>query len=241
MLQHTRGIVLHQIKYSDNSLIVYIYTQAFGRLAFLVNGAYSKKARISAKLLQPLYLVELVADYKNTRNIQRIRELNPFFHFAEIPYNIFKRTIAIFLAEVVYKTVREEEKNTALFDFLFHAIQYLDLSNQNITDFHLLFLLRLSKHLGLYPRNNFSAQLPVFDMLAGEFCSHEPQHQHFLGKELSPLFFRLLNHPIDKSLTIALNKHKRGILLDKTLEYFALHIEGIGKIKSLVVLKDVFG
>ena len=59
----------------------------------------------------------------------------------------------MFISELLYKTLKEEEANPALFDFLINAIQLLDIKDEGIQNFHLVFLLHYMKYLGIYPFN----------------------------------------------------------------------------------------
>jgi DNA repair protein RecO (recombination protein O) len=137
--QKTRGIVLQQIKYSDSQIIAHIYTEQFGRQAFMFRRAKSKKSGNSLNFLQPLFLLEIEAQIKDKRQIQRARELRNYPHFNNIPFDITKSSIAIFLAEILSRVLKEEEANAELFNFLYHSVLLLDEEKEHFANFHLLF------------------------------------------------------------------------------------------------------
>ena len=108
MLHKTSGIILHTVKYSETSLIVKIYTRDFGLQSYMVTGVRSKKSKNKASLFQPLALVELEVSNTNKGSLQRISEINILHPYSDIPYNIVKSSIAIFLNEILYKAIKEE-------------------------------------------------------------------------------------------------------------------------------------
>lgn len=240
MLHKTRGIVLHHIKYSESSIIAYIYTEGFGRQAYLVNRVRGKKKAFKANIFQPLFLLELDVYYKPKRDLQRIKEFRIFLTFKTIPYDVIKSSIVLFLAEILYRTLREEESNPTLFDFLINAIQLFDNSTKGILNFHILFLLQFTKFLGFFPINNFSLINRYLDLKNGTFVTSKPFHPYYLEKDLSQIFSQMLNKKLHEFNSVIFPAGKRGLILEKILEYYQLHIEGLGTVKSLKVLREVF-
>ena len=239
MIHKTRGIVLHQIKYSDNSIIVTIYTELFGRQSYIIKGVHNKKSKIKSNLFQPLYLLEMDAYYKPNKNIQNVKEIQSAYIFSSMPYDIRKSSIALFIAEILYKTLQEHEANKDLFNYLFHSIQLLDLKDDSISNFHLYFLVHLSKYLGFFPNNNYSQEKCYFDLRAGSFMQIKPMHNSCLEKGLSKIFSQLLTFSENQHQEIELSHSERMFLLEKLVEFYSLHHEGVVNIKSLGVLKEV--
>ncbi len=226
MLHKTKGIVLHYIKYGDSSIIAYIYTDIFGRQAFMVNGVRSKKSGIRLNHFQPLSILELDVYYKPNRDIQRIKDLRISMMLHTVHNNIVKSSVALFIAEILYKTLREVEPNKPLFDFIYNSVQVLDLKDDGIENYHLAFLLMLSRYLGIFPVIEDSKN----DMGVSFVLSEEEK------KALTDLYKYSFNN-LEK---IKMGNNVRSSLLDKFVAYFKLHLEGIGTIKSLAVLKEVF-
>jgi DNA repair protein RecO (recombination protein O) len=240
MLHKTRGIALHTIKYGDTSIIAHVYTEGFGRQAYIVKGAYNKKSSIKAALFYPLNLLEMDVYYKPGSNLQKIKEAQNSPIYKHIPFNSQKNAIVVFLSEIIYRTLREEEANPRLFNFILNALQILDLGTKKVADFHLIFLLQLSKFTGFYPLDNYSTTEPIFDLLNGRFVSDAPIHGHFIHFDESKIFSSLINKSFDDLGTIKLSRELRQYLLEKLVEYYRLHIENMGNVKSLQVLKEVF-
>jgi DNA repair protein RecO (recombination protein O) len=241
MIYKTRGIALHTIKYGDTSIVAHVYTEQFGKQAYLVKGARSKNAKVKSNLFYPLNLLEMEVYHKDGSNLQKVKEIHnaPVYH--NLPLNPEKNAIALFLAELLYRTLKEVEQNPRLFEFIFNASQLLDLVSANFSDFHIVFMLQLAKFGGFYPNNNFSDDNQVFDLLNGSFIPSTPLHGHNLFREDGKAFSRLIDITFDKMNTIKLNRNQRQYFLEKLVEFYQLHVEGMSHVKSLKVLKEVFG
>ena len=236
----TRGIVLHHIKYGDTSIIVTIYTEEKGRQSYIVKGSRSQKSKLKANLFQPLYLLDMDIYFRESRSLQGIKEAKHIMPFTDIPYNMNKSTISLFLAEVLYRTLREEEANPTLFEFLVNTIKLLDTEKDGIENFHLVFLVRLIKYLGFMPNENISDSNQIFDMQAGKFVILRPEHKYFLSKEESLIFNKLQNTGFRQLSDLKLNSLQRTTMLDKLLEFYYLHNDKMSEIKSVAVLREVF-
>jgi len=241
MLQTTRGIVFQQLKYSESSVIAKIYTEASGLQSFLIRGVRKKNARIRSAHLQHLTLIELEANLRGNKDIQHLKSLKIAYPFKEIPFDIKKSSIVIFLNEVLNKVVREEESNPELFEFLFHAIQFLDLTEQNIALFHHFFLIKLSRFLGFFPRNNYSESKTNFDLQEGEFTSMTGPDNLIVPLPVSKYLSLLINEKFDTIGSITIPSQQRAAFLDLILNYYRLHIPGVINFKSYTILAEVFG
>ena len=239
-LKKTRGIVLHQIKYGETSIIATIYTEEMGRQAYIIKGSRSKKARQKANMFQALYLLDMEVYYRESRNLQGIKEVKHILPFSDIPYNMAKSSICLFLAEVLYRTLREEEPNSELFEFLINTIKLLDTETKGVENFHLIFLIKFSKFLGFMPSDNISNSEQIFDMLAGRFVIIRPTHQHYMDKDDSLLFSKLQSTGFEQLPQIGITSEQRSSMLNKLLEFYYLHNEKMGEIKSVDVLREVF-
>lgn len=239
-LVNTKGIVLQQIKYGDTSLISQIYTEDYGRKSFLFKGIRSKKSKIHPNILQALFIVNLEAYVKEGKDISLVKEASADTIFTHFPYEINKSAQAMFMAEVLNKCLREEESNRVLFSFIRNSIEYFDLMETGSANFHILFLIKLSKHLGFYPSLKINPDEMVFDMKEGIYKNHFPGHQDFIDPVNSGLLDEILNNNYDQLSGLEMNQRKRNELLDFILKFYSIHIEGITKLKSYGILKEIF-
>lgn len=241
MLQKTRAIVLDITPYAEASVIVKAYTETHGLQSFLVNGVRKQKARFASNLFQPLTLIEVIAYFKKAGGLHRVSEVTAAPPLVHIPYDTIKTTMALFLAEVVYRSVKEEEANPELFGFIDHAIQMLDLHPETTSRFHLCFCLQLSRYLGFYPSGNYHRTTPWFDLKEGTFRQSRPMHAYVLDAVLSERFDELLQLPLENTHEIKMSADERRSLLRGIITYFELHQTQGFSIRSHEVLMELMG
>lgn len=237
MLHTTRGIVLRTIRYNDKAVIANIYTELFGLQGYLIHTGKNKKSA----LLQPLTCLEITIEHKATKSLQRIKEATCSPQFQDIPYNTSKSSLAIFIAEVFYRSVKEEESNVPLFEFLHSSILLLDEEQNNCSNFHLSFLVQLSGYLGFFPGNEYSETENCFDLEEGIFFSGKPVHSNFIAGETAHCFAQLMNNPMTEHATVAIPKSHRKELLSALMTYYRLHLQGMNEVRSHKVLEEVMG
>ncbi|TWR30362.1 DNA repair protein RecO [Mucilaginibacter pallidiroseus] len=239
MLHKTRGIVFKTTDYSESSVVVQIFTEKFGLQSYMVNGAKKPKAKIGRNMLQPLALVDMVVYHKTSGSIQRIAELKNLPLLQTIPYDIIKSCLAMFLNEVLYKSIKQQTADERTFDFVFNAIELLDNTTTGLANFHLIFLIQLTRYLGFYPHGNNAQTADYFDMKDGVFSRYRPETLNYLSPPHTRNFYNLLQSGFGHIADIRLSNDERRYLINKLLEYYALHIESFGNIKSHEVLEEV--
>ncbi len=240
MLVSTEGIVLHFIKYGESSVIATIYTREFGRQSYLVNAARSQKSKNKAGLLQPLYLVDLVAYQKQTRELHRIKEFKSNHVYQNIPFGITKSSVVIFLAEVLLRFVTEQESNTEMYDFIKNSLLYFDLMEGGSENFHLWFLFRLSEYLGFLPDTSRVGFKGWFDMKRGEIVHFQPSHPFYANKDITQRIKELSALKINQIESWEISRKDRDSLISVLVDFYRLHFDELGEIKSLKVLREVF-
>lgn len=239
MQEKTTGIVLHSIKYSDSASIVTIYTRLFGRVSYMVHGANKKKSACRAALMQPLSIVEMDVFHSVGKDLQRIKDMRIGYPFTGIPFDPVKNAVALFLSEMLFRTLRQSEPDDSVFLFLENSIQQLDCGEVGMANFHLVFLMRLTRYLGFEP-NSDEANVRYFDLLNGVFLREKPQNAHFLDQELTADFLSLLHTDYSNMDMLHLSRIKRTKLLEGLVEYYKLHIPDFKVLHSLAVLHSLF-
>jgi DNA repair protein RecO (recombination protein O) len=244
MIVKTKAIVLTSLKYGDSDLIVKCYTEE-GLKTYLIKRIFKARSKrrgsannqVNIAYFQPLTLLNISANHNNKGNLNSIREASILYLYQSVATDILKQTVALFLAEVLGSSLKEEEKNEALFQYIETALIWLDTHN-NTANFHLLFLLKLSKYLGFYPETK-GLNLHYFDMTEGVFTNNKPFENYVTGDKLI-LFKSLFGIKFDAIERLQLSAKTRIILLEILLNYYMLHIPGFKIPKSLIVLKNVF-
>ena len=236
MLVKTKAIVISSLRYQEKSLIVRCFTQSDGLKSYFIRDAFStKKSSQKIALFQPLNILEIEANHKNKGSLEYFKEAKLAYPYYTITTDITKTTIAIFLSEILHHCIREEEMNQNLYAFLETALLWLD-SHEEVANFHLILLLEISKFLGFYPDTTVNSN-DFFEMTEGVFT---PYHSvSCLTAEETALLKRLMLLKLDNSIK-SFHVSERQALLKILLDYYAFHLDGFKRPKSLDVLKEVF-
>ncbi len=238
MLVSTAAIVISKIKYKDNDLIVKCYTEHFGVQSYLLRGILkSKKGKLRTAYFQLLSQLEIIVNYRENRSLQSIKDVKPLAFYQTIHINVAKSAIVMFLAEVLSGILKEEEQNQTLFSYIKTTLLWLD-TNDEFSNFHLLFLLNLTKQLGFYPDVK-NCNFDYFNLEEGRFQSKKTNNFCVSGGKLTHLKL-LLGINFDTLNTVKINSKKRQEFLYMILLYFELHLGSLKKPKSLQVLNQVF-
>lgn len=239
MLITSPAIVFKSIKYKESSLILDIYTREKGLRKYIISGVRQAKARTPASLLQLMNLVEIVAYEREDREMHRLKEVRLARPYHQIPFDLKRGTLGLFLLEITRKSVQEREANPALFDYLFDSFCFLDDTEHSIANLHLHFLLGLSQFLGFLPVGDWSPETPLFDLQEGHFIGELPGHKDYLTEEAAQLLYTLLRLERERLHDLPLNRISRQKLLSALVSFYRFHVPGLGEINSLKVLKEI--
>ncbi len=241
MYQKVIGIVLRTLKYNDASNIVDIYTERNGRASFLVKIPRSRKSGVRSVLFQALALVELEAEFRPNSSLHRIREAKSLYPFSSLPYHPYKSSIAMFLTEFLCRALKEEDANESLFAYLLHSIRWLDgCGERSFANFHLVFLMRLSRFLGVYPNVDNYTSGCYFDMINACFTPLLPKSGSYLEPEEASRIRLLLRMNYETMHLFGMTRVERNRCLSVINDYYRLHLPDFPTLKSLDVLKELF-
>jgi len=222
-LDKTEAIVLKYINYTDSSIIAYLLTRNFGKQTYIVRGIRGRNSKTKINLLQPMSILNIDVKHKLKTNIHTLQEYSLAEFYKTIPYNIAKSSIALFIAEVVNKTLKDGEEDSNLFDFVKQYILKLDSITDNYYNIHLIFLIRLTSFLGFYPNID---------------------NKIYSGSKINKTLINITEIVLNTNEIIPdlnnLNSKNRNELLDLLLEYYNIHLQTNINIKSLDILKSVF-
>lgn len=219
MLYKTRGVVFRFTKYGETSIIVNIFTELFGLQSYIVNGVRSKSATNKIALFQPLTLLDLVVYHRENASILRIKEVKCLHAYQTLTGDIKKSAIAMFVNEILNKAVKDQSHAEEICGFLIESLIALDKTSRP-ENFHLIFLLKLSRYLGFGPQSN-----------------EEVLGAWIVSKEEEEVLTQLLKADFDGRVTLSYEQRKN--LLESLLRFYATHIDNFGEMKSVQVLKDV--
>lgn len=235
-----RGIVLHTLKYGDKSLIVHLLTDIGGRQSYMVPGIRSAQGRGSkAGLFQPIFAVEFEGLQSPKMQMHRFKEVQSGLLLRSIPFDVRKSTVALFMAEVLYRLVKESEPNPLLFDFVWNSVAALDALDEGVANFHLWFLANLSRLLGFYPSGEYHTG-DWFDIREGVYCPSQPQHTQFFKPETACFLRDFTECDVRCLAEIGMNRYQRVEFLQALMSYYGYHLDAIQSVQSIRILQEVF-
>jgi len=241
MLHKTRGIVLRTIKYGDTSAIVNIFTELFGVQSYMVNGVRSSKPKAKGNLLQPGNILDLIVYHYEQKSIQRISEFKLGYIPVALNVNVVKSTVALYMIELLQKSLREPEQHLELYYFTEQALEALDKTPLSIAaNIPLYFTLKLAEHLGFRINGRFSEYASYLDLQEGSFTDMPPHHTNYLDAANSELTDRLFQcHDWESLGNISMNKDIRRKLLYAYLDFFKLHLPDFTELHSPPILHEI--
>ncbi len=250
MLVKTEAIVLHSLKYGETRLIVDLFTREVGRLSCIIPLPKTPKSRLKKQYFQPMTLLEVEIDHRQRLQLQKLKDARLLSAYGSIPFSPEKLALSLFIAEFLYHALRSEQQNEPLFAYICDSMQWLDTVEVGFANFHLTFLMRLSRFLGFYPNlevrgerievRDMSDIEMFFDLREGQFCTSAPTHRDFLQPDDARRIHTLMRMDFPTMHLYRLNRMDRNRIVDVLLHYYRLHIPQFPELKSLSVLQELW-
>lgn len=215
MKQSAELIVLSTTKVGESQLVVHTLSKEFGRRGFIVRPG----KKTSAALFMPLSILEADVVENPKSQLWSLKDVSALDALGGIRANIHKNTISLFLAEVLFRTVREGAYEDGLYEWCVRSILTLDALEGDFSNFHVLWLLDFAAALGFRP--TFQDMLP------------------FAGDDAS-LFKQLLTSEFTEAMLIPMTGSKRTDLCESILRYLEFHTDQPIRVKSLSVLRELY-
>ena len=204
-------IVLHTLKYGDTSLIVHGYTKEEGRVSFILRGAFRQS---SGKRSAPRpEVVSLSMSY--------LREFSPKYRLHSIREDFDKISIAMFISELLYRTLLHSERDEELYDFLEDAVLRLEAFEGSPANFHLWFLARYAAFLGFPFERGFNLDYNPFT----------PQQTARLRT--------LHEASFEEAMALAMTGADRKELIEAVIRWLEYHTGSRIELRSISVLHQI--
>ena len=240
MLTKTRAIVLRNIKLGEQKMIVDLLTETDGRLSVVTVIPKTQKGKLKKQYFQPMSILDVELDIRPHTYLQRLRDARIATPYSSIPFNPYKLSITLFLAEFIYYATRDEQQNAPLFAYIERSMQWLDGCTQSFSNFHLVFMMRLSRFIGFYPNTEDYCEGDFFDMRAATFTPHAPLHPDFLSPVDAARIGTLMRMNYDTMHLFRMSHADRNRIIDVLIDYYRLHVAGFPELKSLPVMKELW-
>lgn len=239
MLTKTRAVVLRTTKYGEAQLIVDLFTESHGRLSFFQHVAKTGRARVHRQLFLPLAVLDVEFDYRQRANLQRLKNAVPSFPLASVPFEPMKTVVALFLADFVSHVTLAEQQNQPLFLFMENSLRWLDACTGSCANFHLVFMMRITRFIGFFPNLDDEGTGSYFDLRQGCFTAHIPMHTDFLKPDEAGKIRLLMRMNYETMHLFAINRSQRNRCLEIIMHYYQLHVPDFPELRSLQVLREV--
>ena len=235
-----RGIVLSTVKYGDSGMVVQMLTDRYGRQSYMVQGVRSGRGKGSKMaLFQPMFALEFEGLESPKMQLHRFGEVHNGLVLQSIPFDVKKSTIALFMAEVLHRLIKESEPNEMLFDFVWGSVEALDDMQEGVANFHLWFLSQLCRFLGFSPGNEYFSGA-WFDIANGLYTELPPPRPHQMSQENALILRDMLECDVRYLAEVGLNRAQRVDFLAVLLSYYAFHLDTIHSVQSIRILQEVF-
>ena len=234
-----KGIVLKCVKYDDKSFIAHLFTAKCGHLSVIVSGGRSKRSSTHARLFAPLSFVTFQCDLKPKASLQRVKEAHALFVLHDIPFDPVKRSVAMLLAEFMAHALREETENTDLYTYIEHSFRWLDIADAGFANFHLVFLVKMAKFIGIAPNIDAYEEGFLFDLTRGGFVEHGISATTMMDSRDAALLYRLHLANYESMEGIAMSRQDRARMVDYLATYYAIHLPKFPALQSLQILQEV--
>jgi len=206
----------------------------------MVKGVRNARSSAKAALLRPLTLLEMDVTHRENKGLQYIKEYKRAYNYSSLPFDTVKSSIALFIIEVISKSLKEHDAHEDMFQFVYDCFCHLDEIGTMNNDFHLQFLVHYAGYLGFEPHGEYSGATPYFDMQEGSFIAHNSLSSLILDRGPSELISILMSNSILQPLPLRLNRQIRRDMLYHLLKYYNLHLEGFTGLRSPEVLEMIF-
>ncbi len=215
MLMDESAIILNYTKIRDNAIVIHTLSRSYGRKSYIVRTG--PKAKMAFYL--PLNIIELSVTENPKTDLWLASPVNAAYPLLGIRNDIFKNSMSLFMAEVLYRTLKDGVSEDGLYDWCVRQILTLDALKADFSNFHIRFLLELCVALGFRPE---SADMAPFS----------GQNQEIIEQ------FMCLDLP--GAMLIPLSGQLRNDIAASIIKYLEFHTESTINIRSLSVLRELF-
>ncbi len=246
MKEKITGIVLGTVRHSDRHNVTGIYTRERGRMAFLTPAGTSRQSRQAASYFQPLSVVEAQVNINPTRELHIPTGTSRAEVWRSIYFNPMKMTVAMFLSEFLNRLLRESPAEPTLWDFILQSVKFLDATDNDteIANFHITFLVGLTRLTGIFPDLSGYVEGMEFDMKSGRMLLPFSVQSGMRGLRIeaskSSFLPKLARINYANSHCFRFSGKERSDILNDILHYYGCHFPGCDHLKSLDILKEIF-
>jgi len=251
MIQKAEAIVLKTLNHGDTSKIITLYSRESGRLKLIAKGVRSPKSKAMG-LFQPTRHIQVIYYAKSTSDLQLFKSGELIDGFFGLEEDFDRLTLAQVMVELLDRSVEDEESHSILFQLLVDSLSRLSNNTIASAETYWFFHTHLLLELGFRPHvGRCSVCREALDdggslglgssQLECVRC-HQPGHDSIL---VSGVILKVIQKLLDSNWSevepSTLNARERRILWDFLWQFTFHHIESARGMKSLKVLRQLYG
>ncbi len=240
MLVKTKAIVLHTLRYGEQKIIVSLLTETEGRLSLVARIPTTQRGKLKKQLFQPLNIIEAEVDLRPKADLHHFRDVRLLAPYSSIPFHPEKLAIALFLAEFIYYGTRGETLNPNLYQYIENSLRWLDACESSIANFHLVFMMRMSRFIGFYPNTDDYREGDFFDLRMASFTHTAPGHPDFLNPMEASHISTLMRMNYETMHLFRMSHHDRNRIAQILIDYYRLHVSGFPELQSMAVVQELW-
>jgi len=208
-------IILNTTRIKDNSIVIHALSKTRGRKGYIVT--VSKHSPMA--LFQPMNILEADITDNPRSNLSRASSFSSLCPLSSLRSNPYKNSITMFMAELLFRALREGSCEEGLYEWCANAIIRLDAMETDFSNYHLRFLLELASALGFAPESE--------DLMP------------FAGERFRELH-QMVSLPFAESMLVPMSGAVRNEAAESLIRYLSFHLESQLNIQSLRVLREIY-
>lgn len=232
-------IVLRTVKFGDSGMVVQLLTENSGKEGLLFRGVGKSNKTNAFAYLHPLSILEAEVTHSKSGSLGYLKSFHPKYRLNSLRSNAIKANIALFMCELINKTIHEGQGDSRLYSYIRDSIVLLDSMESDYSNYHLLFIVRLASLLGFQPENNYSPINNLFDIERAVFVSLGHKSDYSLSTDDSEVLHLILSNDITDVMAIKLSGEKRFSFINSFIKYLEHHLDYKLNLKSHLVLNEI--
>lgn len=139
---------------------------------------FKRKVNSSAQCMQ---IVEIEFIPNERGKLHKLISLSPLVNTSAIYFDVYKMNIVLLWGEILNLVLRDSNPNPDLYEYIRNSVEYLNVTQDDIANFNLLFLFRLSKLLGFSIDSSTYRPEYVFNINDGCFYPTGSPRSYYTG------------------------------------------------------------
>lgn len=219
MIDRINAYVLSSRKFKDSLRLAHVFTMEYGVQTFLFR---TGKKGENISFFQPLNAIQF-SGKKSDGKLEIAKDMSLNAIYSSIPFQVEKSTIALFIAEFLYRCLPEHYINEEIFELIKNTTQRLD-STEKLGTLPIHFIAQFALEMGFL---SDEYELTFENTRSDEALLHQSLH----------LF---ISTSIEQEVHSPLNRELRKSLLEQLIAFCSSHLDTPIRLNSLEMFHEIF-